>query len=134
MPFQGFFDLLGRERRPFALVEQPAVEGVEDRGRVVRVGPVGRQVVAPQVVDDVAGVVDAVPRVERGLGGDRSNAELSARPKSLMIGLALVAGLSVVGSSMVASATDEIDSSLGADYIIQTSNFMPILPEAAEAA
>ncbi|MDT0347902.1 hypothetical protein, partial [Streptomyces litchfieldiae] len=34
----------------------------------------------------------------------------------------------------VASATDEIDSSLGADYIIQTSNFMPILPEAAEAA
>ena len=36
-----------------------------------------------------------------------------------MIGLALVACLSVVGSSMVASATDELDKSVGADFIVQ---------------
>ncbi|MFF5129872.1 ABC transporter permease [Streptomyces syringium] len=37
---------------------------------------------------------------------------------ALMIGLALVAALSVVGSSMVASATDQLDKSVGADFII----------------
>ncbi len=36
-----------------------------------------------------------------------------------MIGLALVACLSVVGSSMVASATEELDRSVGADFIVQ---------------
>lgn len=36
-----------------------------------------------------------------------------------MIGLALVACLSVVGSSMVASATDALDKSVGADFIVQ---------------
>ncbi|MFE2148196.1 hypothetical protein ACFXA3_41905, partial [Streptomyces sp. NPDC059456] len=39
--------------------------------------------------------------------------------------LALVACLSVVGSSMVASATDELDQSVGADYMIASQT----LPE-----
>jgi putative ABC transport system permease protein len=64
----------------------------------------------------------------------RNPRRTGATASALMIGLSLVAGLSVVGSSMVASATEQIDESLGADYIIQASNFMPILPEAAEAA
>ncbi|MDT0310496.1 FtsX-like permease family protein [Streptomyces sp. DSM 44917] len=63
----------------------------------------------------------------------RNPRRTGATASALMIGLALVAGLSVVGSSMVASATQEIDESLGADYIVQTANFLPILPEAAQA-
>lgn len=47
-----------------------------------------------------------------------------------MIGLALVACLSVVGSSMVASATDELDKSVGTDFIIQGNQ--RIVPQAAK--
>lgn len=51
-----------------------------------------------------------------------------------MIGLALVACLSVVGSSMVASATEELDKSVGADFIVQDSSTgRPIVPQAADA-
>jgi putative ABC transport system permease protein len=56
----------------------------------------------------------------------RNPRRTGATASALMIGLALVAGLSVVGSSMVASATEEIDETLGADYVISTSNFTPI--------
>ncbi|RKN08667.1 ABC transporter permease [Streptomyces radicis] len=63
----------------------------------------------------------------------RNPRRTGATASALMIGLALVAGLSVVGSSMVASATDEIDNALGADYIIQTGNFTPVLPEVSRA-
>ncbi|WP_165987792.1 ABC transporter permease [Streptomyces sp. YIM 98790] len=101
---------------------------------------IGLVLAAPALVGLVLGALSAV--LLRGFGSIGRMAERNAlrNPRrtgatasALMIGLALVAGLSVVGSSMVASATDEIDESLGADYIIQTSNWMPILPEAAEA-
>ncbi|MFJ6571985.1 ABC transporter permease [Streptomyces sp. NPDC091292] len=49
----------------------------------------------------------------------RNPRRTGATGAALMIGLALVACLSVVGSSMVASATDELDKSVGADFIIQ---------------
>jgi putative ABC transport system permease protein len=52
---------------------------------------------------------------------------------ALMIGLALVAGLSVVSSSMVASATDQLDKSVGADFIIQSQGAQPITPEIEKA-
>jgi putative ABC transport system permease protein len=48
-----------------------------------------------------------------------------------MIGLALVACLSVVGSSMVASATSELDKSVGADFIVQGNQ--RIVPQAEKA-
>ncbi|ARQ70278.1 ABC transporter permease [Streptomyces marincola] len=64
----------------------------------------------------------------------RNPRRTGATASALMIGLALVAGLSVVGSSMVASATEEIDESLGSDYIIQTSNFTQLPPQIVEAA
>ncbi|RKN35171.1 ABC transporter permease [Streptomyces hoynatensis] len=64
----------------------------------------------------------------------RNPRRTGATASALMIGLALVAGLSVVGSSMVASATEQVDKSLGADYILTTANGMPILPEVTEAA
>ena len=63
----------------------------------------------------------------------RNPRRTGATGAALMIGLALVACLSVVGSSMVASATDELDKSVGADFIVQAANGQPIVPQAAEA-
>lgn len=63
----------------------------------------------------------------------RNPRRTGATGAALMIGLALVACLSVVGSSMVASATDELDKSVGADFIVQASNGQLIVPQAAEA-
>ncbi|WP_062216461.1 ABC transporter permease [Streptomyces sp. NBRC 109706] len=63
----------------------------------------------------------------------RNPRRTGATASALMIGLALVAGLSVIGSSMVASARDQIDSSLGADYIVSTSTFSEIVPEVTDA-
>ncbi|MBD0746512.1 ABC transporter permease [Streptomyces sp. CBMA152] len=63
----------------------------------------------------------------------RNPRRTGATGAALMIGLALVACLSVVGSSMVASATDELDKSVGADFIVQAGNGQPIVPQAADA-
>ncbi|WP_103530395.1 ABC transporter permease [Streptomyces sp. SM11] len=64
----------------------------------------------------------------------RNPRRTGATGAALMIGLALVACLSVVGSSMVASATEELDKSVGADFIVQDSGTgRPIVPQAADA-
>ncbi|WP_419995592.1 ABC transporter permease [Streptomyces boninensis] len=63
----------------------------------------------------------------------RNPRRTGATASALMIGLALVACLSVVGSSMVASATDELDKSVGADFILESSTGKAIHPEAAQA-
>ncbi|KIF69546.1 membrane protein [Streptomyces sp. AcH 505] len=63
----------------------------------------------------------------------RNPRRTGATGAALMIGLALVACLSVVGSSMVASATDELDKSVGADFIVQSNTGQQIVPQ-AEAA
>ncbi|MCA1218039.1 ABC transporter permease [Streptomyces sp. 8L] len=63
----------------------------------------------------------------------RNPRRTGATGAALMIGLALVACLSVVGSSMVASATDELDKSVGADFIVQASTGQPIVPQAQRA-
>ncbi|MFJ7630718.1 ABC transporter permease [Streptomyces sp. NPDC097595] len=64
----------------------------------------------------------------------RNPRRTGATGAALMIGLALVACLSVVGSSMVASATDELDKSVGADFIVESSApGQLIVPQAAEA-
>ncbi|MFI1101108.1 ABC transporter permease [Streptomyces melanogenes] len=65
----------------------------------------------------------------------RNPRRTGATGAALMIGLALVACLAVVGSSMVASATSELDKSVGADFIIQSSknDGQPIVPQAAAA-
>ncbi|MCF6526574.1 ABC transporter permease [Streptomyces sp. JJ36] len=63
----------------------------------------------------------------------RNPRRTGATGAALMIGLALVACLSVVGSSMVASATEELDRSVGADFIVQADDGRPIVPQAAEA-
>ncbi|MCL2544184.1 MAG: FtsX-like permease family protein [Nocardioidaceae bacterium] len=60
----------------------------------------------------------------------RNPRRTGATASALMIGLALVAGLSVVGSSMVASADDQLDKSVGADFIINGggNGAQPITP------
>ncbi|SCK10576.1 ABC transporter permease [Streptomyces sp. WMMB 322] len=58
----------------------------------------------------------------------RNPRRTGATAAALMIGLALVASLSVVGSSMVASATRELDRSVGADFIVQSDTGQPITP------
>ncbi|MEU1311490.1 FtsX-like permease family protein [Streptomyces cinnamoneus] len=62
----------------------------------------------------------------------RNPRRTGATASALMIGLALVAALSVVGSSMVASATEQLDKSVGADFIIQSENG-PLSPAAVKA-
>jgi len=44
-----------------------------------------------------------------------------------------VACLSVVGSSMVASATDQLDKTVGTDFIIQEDHGQVINPQAVKA-
>ncbi|WHM38355.1 FtsX-like permease family protein [Streptomyces sp. BPTC-684] len=65
----------------------------------------------------------------------RNPRRTGATGAALMIGLALVACLAVVGSSMVASATAELDKSVGADFIVQSTGGQgqPIVPQAADA-
>ncbi|WP_225838038.1 ABC transporter permease [Streptomyces sp. NK08204] len=63
----------------------------------------------------------------------RNPRRTGATGAALMIGLALVACLSVVGSSMVASASDQLDKTVGTDFIIQDDKGKEILPQAVEA-
>ncbi|NJP46242.1 ABC transporter permease [Actinacidiphila epipremni] len=65
----------------------------------------------------------------------RNPRRTGATASALMIGLALVAGMSVVGSSMVASADDQLDSSVGADFIVQvgSNGGQPLTPAAEKA-
>ncbi|MEU8889478.1 FtsX-like permease family protein [Streptomyces sp. NPDC048442] len=63
----------------------------------------------------------------------RNPRRTGATGSALMIGLALVACLSVGASSMVASATQELDKSVGADFTVRSSNQQPVLPQAQQA-
>ncbi|MEU7241928.1 ABC transporter permease [Streptomyces sparsogenes] len=63
----------------------------------------------------------------------RNPRRTGATGAALMIGLALVACLSVVGSSMVASASEELDKSVGADFIIQSDRGQPITSKIEKA-
>ncbi|MFI1017515.1 ABC transporter permease [Streptomyces sp. NPDC020965] len=63
----------------------------------------------------------------------RNPRRTGATAAALMIGLALVACLSVVSASMVASANEELDKSVGADFIVQSGTGQPIVPQAQQA-
>ncbi|WP_130799140.1 ABC transporter permease [Streptomyces otsuchiensis] len=101
---------------------------------------VGMVVFAPALVGSVVKVLSSV--LLRGFGPVGRLAERNAlrNPRrtggtasALMIGLALVTSLAVVGSSMISSASKQIDEAIGADFMIQTSNWQPIPPDAADA-
>ncbi|WP_405922412.1 ABC transporter permease [Streptomyces sp. NBC_00122] len=63
----------------------------------------------------------------------RNPRRTGATAAALMIGLALVACLSVVGSSMVASATEELDKSVGADFMLSSQSGQMVVPQAEQA-
>ncbi|MEV6108719.1 FtsX-like permease family protein [Streptomyces sp. NPDC051940] len=117
-----------------------ATEGSQFLGLGVVLSLLGFIVIGPLLAGVVVKVISAgVLRIFGPVGrmaernALRNPRRTGATASALMIGLALVASLSVVGSSMVASATDELDKSVGADFIIQSDTGQAILPEAAEA-
>ncbi|MDF3299573.1 ABC transporter permease [Streptomyces tropicalis] len=59
----------------------------------------------------------------------RNPRRTGATAAALMVGLALVAGMSVAGSSMNRSFDRRIDRTLGADFIVQNRNFLPFPAE-----
>ena len=99
---------------------------------------IGFVVIGPLLAGGVVRVISAVLLRVFGPVGRMAERNALRNPRrtgatgaALMIGLALVACLSVVGSSMVASATDELDKSVGADFIVQADQ--RIVPQAEKA-
>ncbi|MER7662544.1 FtsX-like permease family protein [Streptomyces sp. NPDC096193] len=117
-----------------------AAEGSMFLGLGVVLSLIGFVVVGPLLAGVVVKVISALVLRMFGPVGRMAERNALRNPRrtgatgaALMIGLALVACLSVVGSSMVASATDELDKSVGADFIVQSSNGQPIVPQAQQA-
>ncbi|MEV6784015.1 FtsX-like permease family protein [Streptomyces sp. NPDC051098] len=117
-----------------------AAEGSMFLGLGVVLSLIGFVVVGPLLAGAVVKVISALVLRMFGPVGRMAERNALRNPRrtgatgaALMIGLALVACLSVVGSSMVASATDELDKSVGADFIVQSSNGQPIVPQAQQA-
>ncbi|ANH91905.1 ABC transporter permease [Streptomyces sp. NPDC058319] len=99
---------------------------------------IGFVVIGPLLAGGVVRVISAVLLRAFGPVGRMAERNALRNPRrtgatgaALMIGLALVACLSVVGSSMVASATDQLDKSVGADFIVQGNQ--RIVPQAEQA-
>ncbi|WEH17481.1 FtsX-like permease family protein [Streptomyces sp. VNUA24] len=118
-----------------------ASEGSMWLGGGVVLSLIGFVVIGPLLAGAVVRVLGAV--VLRAFGPVGRMAERNAlrNPRrtgatgaALMIGLALVACLSVVGSSLVASATEQLDKTVGTDFIIQSDRGELITPQAVEAA
>ncbi|NEA97316.1 FtsX-like permease family protein [Actinospica acidiphila] len=101
---------------------------------------IGFVVVGPVLASGVVRVLGAVLLRAFGPVGRMAERNALRNPRrtgatgaALMIGLALVACLSVVGSSMVASATEELDKVVGTDFIVQDDNGQRLSPEAVAA-
>ncbi|MFB7112499.1 ABC transporter permease [Streptomyces sp. NPDC056291] len=101
---------------------------------------IGLVVVGPLLVGGLVRVLSAVLLRIFGPIGRMAERNALRNPRrtgatgaALMIGLALVACLSVVGSSMVASATDQLDKTVGTDFIVQSDNGEVITPQAVKA-
>ncbi|MFF4119342.1 ABC transporter permease [Streptomyces sp. NPDC001714] len=59
----------------------------------------------------------------------RNPRRTGATAAALMVGLALVGGMSVASASMSKSFDQQIDKTLGADFVVQNSNFLPFTQE-----
>ncbi|MDL2078111.1 ABC transporter permease [Streptomyces sp. GXMU-J15] len=62
----------------------------------------------------------------------RNPRRTGATAAALMVGLALVGGMSVASASMTKSFDEQIDKQLGADFIVQNTNFVPFPREITE--
>jgi putative ABC transport system permease protein len=63
----------------------------------------------------------------------RNPRRTGATAAALMVGLALVGGMSVASESMTASFDRQIDRTLGADFVVQNTNFLPFPREVTDA-
>ncbi|WP_432136895.1 ABC transporter permease [Streptomyces sp. bgisy154] len=63
----------------------------------------------------------------------RNPRRTGATAAALMVGLALVGGMSVASASMTKSFDEQIDKTLGADFIVQNTNFTPFSQEVTDA-
>ncbi|WP_416980854.1 ABC transporter permease [Streptomyces sp. T028] len=63
----------------------------------------------------------------------RNPRRTGATAAALMVGLALVGGMSVASASMSKSFDEQIDKTLGADFVIQNANFTPFSREVTDA-
>ncbi|GGR94325.1 membrane protein [Streptomyces humidus] len=63
----------------------------------------------------------------------RNPRRTGATAAALMVGLALVGGMSVASASMSKSFDQQIDKTLGADFIIQSASFTPFSEEVTDA-
>ncbi|MFD7710718.1 ABC transporter permease [Streptomyces sp. NPDC059786] len=121
-----------------AATADKASDGSLVLGAGVVLSLIGFVVIGPVLSGAVVRVISAVLLRVFGPVGRMAERNALRNPRrtgatgaALMIGLALVACLSVVGSSMVASATEELDKSVGADFIVQGNQ--RIVPQAAKA-
>ncbi|MER5862752.1 FtsX-like permease family protein [Kitasatospora sp. NPDC002040] len=102
---------------------------------------VGLVVLGPLLSTWMVGALGAVLPALFGPAGRLAQRNATRNPRrtgataaALMIGLALVTGASVVTSSMVSSANEQIDSSVGADYIVQSRQGTALTPAIVAAA
>lgn len=111
-------------------------------GLGVLVTLVGFVVIGPLLAGGVVRVLGAVLPSLFGPSGRLAQRNALRNPRrtgataaALMIGLALVTGASVVTSSMVSSASGQIDRSVGADFIVMSHNggLSPQMVRAIEA-
>ncbi|MDC2951335.1 ABC transporter permease [Streptomyces heilongjiangensis] len=129
----------------FALYLAATADQAKQGSLVLGVGIVlsliGFVVIGPLLAGGVVRVLSAVLLRAFGPVGRMAERNALRNPRrtgatgaALMIGLALVACLSVVGSSMVTSATAELDKSVGADFIVTAGNGgKPLNPATVEA-
>ncbi|WP_413758618.1 ABC transporter permease [Streptomyces sp. MMBL 11-3] len=115
-----------------------ASDGASMLGIGVVLSLIGFVIIGPLLAGGVVRVISAVLLRAFGPVGRLAERNALRNPRrtgatgaALMIGLALVACLSVVGSSMVASATEELDRSVGTDFIVQGNQ--RIVPQAQKA-
>ncbi|WP_369247144.1 ABC transporter permease [Streptomyces sp. R41] len=129
----------------FALYTAATADKASDGSLVLGAGVVltliGFVIIGPLLAGGVVRVISAVLLRMFGPVGRLAERNALRNPRrtgatgaALMIGLALVACLSVVGSSMVASATDELDKSVGADFIVQGNQRIVLQAEKAMEA
>jgi len=62
----------------------------------------------------------------------RNPRRTGATAAALMVGLALVGGMSVASASMTKSFDQQIDKTLGADFVVQNDNFVPFPKEVTD--
>ncbi|WP_329410754.1 FtsX-like permease family protein [Streptomyces sp. NBC_00704] len=119
-----------------------AAEGSLWLGMGVVLSLIGFVVIGPLLAGAVVRALGAVLLRAFGPVGRMAERNALRNPRrtgatgaALMIGLALVACLSVVGSSMVASASEELDKSVGTDFIIRGRNDgrQLVTPQAVQA-